>query len=39
MPETLRLVLSAPGGEPGGGQATPDGTLPEHGVGTASNRR
>jgi catechol 2,3-dioxygenase-like lactoylglutathione lyase family enzyme len=24
----LRLVLSAPGGGPGGGQAMPDGTLP-----------
>ncbi len=27
----LRLVLSAPGGGPGGGQATPDGTPPEPG--------
>jgi catechol 2,3-dioxygenase-like lactoylglutathione lyase family enzyme len=27
----LRLVLSAPGGDPGGGQAMPDGTLPEPG--------
>jgi catechol 2,3-dioxygenase-like lactoylglutathione lyase family enzyme len=27
----LRLVLSAPGGGPGGGQATPDGRLPEPG--------
>lgn len=27
----LRLVLSAPGGAPGGGQAMPDGTLPEPG--------
>jgi predicted enzyme related to lactoylglutathione lyase len=27
----LRLVLSAPGGGPGGGQATPDGTLPKPG--------
>lgn len=27
----LRLVLSAPGGGPGGGQATPDGTLPQPG--------
>jgi catechol 2,3-dioxygenase-like lactoylglutathione lyase family enzyme len=27
----LRLVLSAPGGGPGGGQATPDGTLPSPG--------
>jgi catechol 2,3-dioxygenase-like lactoylglutathione lyase family enzyme len=27
----LRLVLSAPGGEPGGGQAMPDGSLPEPG--------
>jgi len=27
----LRLVLSAPGGGPGGGQAMPDGTLPEAG--------
>jgi catechol 2,3-dioxygenase-like lactoylglutathione lyase family enzyme len=27
----LRLVLSAPGGGPGGGSAMPDGTLPEPG--------
>ncbi len=27
----LRLVLSVPGGGPGGGQATPDGRLPEPG--------
>jgi catechol 2,3-dioxygenase-like lactoylglutathione lyase family enzyme len=27
----LRLVLSAPGGEPGGGQMMPDGSLPEPG--------
>ncbi len=27
----LRLVLSAPGGGPGGGQAMPDGTAPEPG--------
>ena len=27
----LRLILSAPGGGPGGGQAMPDGTLPEPG--------
>ena len=27
----LRLVLSAPGGGPGGGQAMPDGKLPEPG--------
>ena len=27
----LRLVLSAPGGRPGGGQAMADGTLPEPG--------
>jgi catechol 2,3-dioxygenase-like lactoylglutathione lyase family enzyme len=27
----LRLVLSAPGGGPGGGQAMPDGTMPEPG--------
>jgi catechol 2,3-dioxygenase-like lactoylglutathione lyase family enzyme len=27
----LRLVLSAPGGGPGGGQQMPDGTLPEPG--------
>jgi catechol 2,3-dioxygenase-like lactoylglutathione lyase family enzyme len=27
----LRLVLSAPGGRPGGGQAMPDGTLPQPG--------
>jgi catechol 2,3-dioxygenase-like lactoylglutathione lyase family enzyme len=27
----LRLVLSAPGGGPGGGQATPEGTLPTPG--------
>jgi catechol 2,3-dioxygenase-like lactoylglutathione lyase family enzyme len=26
--DDLRLVLSAPGGGPGGGQAMPDGTLP-----------
>jgi len=25
----LRLALTAPGGGPGGGQAMPDGTLPE----------
>ena len=29
--DDLRLVLSAPGGGPGGGQAMPDGTLPEPG--------
>ena len=29
--EDLRLVLSAPGGGPGGGQAMPDGALPEPG--------
>ena len=29
--EGLRLVLSAPGGGPGGGQAMPDGRLPEPG--------
>jgi catechol 2,3-dioxygenase-like lactoylglutathione lyase family enzyme len=29
--EDLRLVLSAPGGGPGGGQAMPDGTLPRPG--------
>jgi catechol 2,3-dioxygenase-like lactoylglutathione lyase family enzyme len=29
--EELRLVLTAPGGGPGGGQAMPDGTLPEPG--------
>ena len=28
---SLRLVLSAPGGGPGGGQAMPDGTVPEPG--------
>jgi catechol 2,3-dioxygenase-like lactoylglutathione lyase family enzyme len=28
---SLRLVLSAPGGRPGGGQAMPDGTVPEPG--------
>ncbi len=28
---SLRLVLSAPGGGPGGGQAMPDGTLPAPG--------
>ena len=28
---SLRLVLSAPGGAPGGGHAMPDGTLPEPG--------
>ena len=27
----LRLVLSGPGGGPGGGQAMPDGTVPEPG--------
>ena len=27
----LRLVLSAPGGGPGGGQAMPDGTMPQSG--------
>ncbi|HEY1357951.1 MAG TPA: VOC family protein [Thermoleophilaceae bacterium] len=27
----LRLILSAPGGGPGGGQAMPDGTSPEPG--------
>ena len=27
----LRLVLSAPGGGPGGGQTMPDGTVPEPG--------
>src|SRR4029077_1164671 len=27
----LRLVLSAPGGGPGGGQAMPDGTMPRSG--------
>lgn len=27
----LRLLLSAPGGGPGGGQAMPDGTLPQPG--------
>jgi catechol 2,3-dioxygenase-like lactoylglutathione lyase family enzyme len=27
----LRLVLSAPGGGPGGGQAMPDGTMPKPG--------
>jgi catechol 2,3-dioxygenase-like lactoylglutathione lyase family enzyme len=29
--DDLRLVLSAPGGGPGGGQAMPDGSLPEPG--------
>ena len=29
--EDLRLVLSAPGGGPGGGQAMPDGTAPQPG--------
>jgi catechol 2,3-dioxygenase-like lactoylglutathione lyase family enzyme len=29
--DDLRLVLSAPGGEPGGGQALADGTLPAPG--------
>src|SRR4051794_3768977 len=29
--DDLRLVLSAPGGGPGGGAAMPDGTLPEPG--------
>lgn len=28
---SLRLLLSAPGGGPGGGQAMPDGTLPRPG--------
>jgi catechol 2,3-dioxygenase-like lactoylglutathione lyase family enzyme len=29
--DELRLVLTAPGGGPGGGQAMPDGTLPKPG--------
>jgi catechol 2,3-dioxygenase-like lactoylglutathione lyase family enzyme len=29
--DELRLVLSAPGGGPGGGQALPDGTMPQPG--------
>jgi catechol 2,3-dioxygenase-like lactoylglutathione lyase family enzyme len=29
--DDLRLVLSAPGGGPGGGQAMPDGTFPKPG--------
>jgi catechol 2,3-dioxygenase-like lactoylglutathione lyase family enzyme len=29
--DELRLVLTAPGGGPGGGQAMPDGTVPEPG--------
>ena len=29
--EGLRLVLTAPGGGPGGGQAMPDGTMPKPG--------
>ncbi len=29
--DDLRLVLSAPGGGPGGGQAMPDGTVPQPG--------
>ena len=29
--DDLRLVLTAPGGGPGGGQAMPDGTVPEPG--------
>ncbi|MFP3900980.1 MAG: VOC family protein [Acidimicrobiia bacterium] len=29
--DDLRLALSAPGGGPGGGQAMPDGTVPEPG--------
>ena len=29
--DDLRLVLSAPGGGPGGGQAMPDGTAPQPG--------
>jgi catechol 2,3-dioxygenase-like lactoylglutathione lyase family enzyme len=29
--QDLRLVLSSPGGGPGGGQAMPDGSLPEPG--------
>ena len=35
----LRLVLSAPGGGPGGGQAMPDGTAPRRGAGIASSWR
>lgn len=29
--DDLRLVLSAPGGRPGGGQAMPDGSVPQPG--------
>jgi predicted enzyme related to lactoylglutathione lyase len=29
--DELRLVLTAPGGGPGGGQAMPDGSVPEPG--------
>ena len=35
----LRLVLSAPGGGPGGGQAMPDGSIPKPGGGTGSRSR
>src|SRR5215472_11271706 len=35
----LRLVLSAPGAGPGGGQAMPDGTLPQPAAGTGSPSR
>ena len=35
----LRLVLTAPGGGPGGGQAMPDGTLPSRVAGTASSSK
>ena len=35
----LRLVLSAPGAGPGGGQAMPDGTLPAPAAGTASRSK
>ena len=35
----LRLVLSAPGGGPGGGQAMPDGSLPPPTSAGARRRR
>ena len=35
----LRLLLSAPGGGPGGGAAMPDGRLPEPAAGIASSSR
>jgi catechol 2,3-dioxygenase-like lactoylglutathione lyase family enzyme len=35
----LRLVLTAPGGGPGGGQAMPDGTIPRPVAGIAFSSR